>query len=234
MAEEVVGQEHVQLLQKHLNSLRPIYNHPNRILHFDTVLTTLLLGFYNPSIRSLRTLEDLSHAERLSKQLPIHRVCRSTLSDALAKMNAAHLLPIVRELAGRLPHLRRQDGDLHALMKTIIALDGSVFTVPADVLWAIQAHRSNGKSGRQIRLNMQLDVLQFVPIGFSVSGAADGSESAAFAKQVSESELLADVLYLCDRNFVDFKFIHSEGKASACGLWQKQRYRGASEGRYAI
>jgi hypothetical protein len=216
VAEDVVGQEHVQLLQKHLNSLRPIYNHPNRILHFDTVLTTLLLGFFNPAVRSLRTLEDLSQAERLAEQLPIHRVCRSTLSDALAKMNAAHLLPIVRELASRLPHLRRQDGDLHSLLKTIIALDGSVFTVPADVLWAIQANRSNGKSGRQIRLNMQLDVLQFMPTGFSVSGgfafrggAADGSESAAFAKQVAESELLADVVYLCDRNFVDFKFIHA-------------------------
>jgi hypothetical protein len=53
-------------------------------------------------------------------------------------------------------------------------------------------------------LNLQLDVLQFVPTSFDLSGAGDGSESAAFARS-----LQSDCIYLFDRNFVDFVFLHA-------------------------
>ncbi len=72
------------------------------------------------------------------------------------------------------------------------------------MLWAIALTRSNGQVGRQIRLNLQLDVLHFMPAGFDLSGAGDGSETAAFARN-----LLADVIYLFDRNFVDFSFLRA-------------------------
>ena len=119
-------------------------------------------------------------------------------------MDGRQLLPIINALMKQLPGLRRQDGDLHALLKRIIAADGSLFTVPADVLWAIAQTRSNGKPGRKVRLNLQLDVLQWMPASFSLSGADDASESAAFSK-----DLVADVIYVSDRNFADFKFIRA-------------------------
>lgn len=203
-AEAVVGLPYVKVLQPFLTRLREMYDHPNRVLHYDTVLTALLVGFHSTTIRSLRAIEDHSRAEGLASQLPIDRICRSTISDAMRQMNADHLLPIVAALMKQVPALQRQDNDLHALLKRIIAADGSIFTVPADVLWAIALTRQNGKVGRQFRLNMQLDVLQFLPETFSVSGAEDGSESAAFMR-----DLIPDVIYVADRNFVDFKFIHA-------------------------
>lgn len=203
-SEALFGPEHLELLTKHLQQLNQFHPHPNRKLYQDSVLITLLLGFYHPSVRSLRTLEDQSCGEDFQRYLPLPRVCRSTLSDALAHMEGKHLLPIVHALMKQVPALRRQDGDLHALLKRIIAGDGSVFTVPADVMWAIAQTRTNGQPGRKIRLNLQLDVLQWMPITFSVSGADDASESAAFIK-----DLVADVIYVHDRNFADFKFIRA-------------------------
>jgi len=203
-AEAVVGQEYIALIQPFLDRLHQTYLHPNRVLHYDAVLTALLLGFYNSSVRSLRTLEVQSQAEAFADLLPNDRVCRSTLSDAMRQMDAAVLLPLVKELTARVPAPRHGDGDLHALMRRIIAADGSVFTVPADVLWAIAVSRSNGDAGRQFRLNLQLDVLQFLPATFSISGSQDGSESAAFMR-----DLIPGVIYVADRNFVDFKFIHA-------------------------
>lgn len=199
-----MGQQYVELIQPWLDRLHTLYPHPNRKLHYDTVLTALLMGFYNSSIRSLRTMEDQSQAQGFTQLIPVDRICRSTLSDAMKQMDAAHLLPLVGQLIKQVPALKRTDGDLQALMRRIVAADGSVFTVPADVLWAIALSRSNGKPGRQFRLNLQLDVLQFLPVCFSVSGKDDGSESAAFMR-----DLIADVVYVCDRNFVDFKFIHA-------------------------
>lgn len=203
-AEAVVGREYVELLQPFLERLRRAYRHPNRVLHYDAVLTALLLGFYNSSVRSLRTMEDQSQSQGFAGMLPLDRVCRSTLSDAMRQMDAGQLLPLVEALLKKVPALKRTDNDLHCLMRRIIAADGSVFTVPADVLWAIAVSRSNGKAGRQFRLNLQLDVLQFLPATFSLSGGDDGSESAAFMR-----DLIAGVIYVADRNFVDFKFIHA-------------------------
>ena len=201
---KLLGLECLPLLQDHLHRLHHAYQHPNRTLHYDAVLITLLLGFFNATDNSLRMLDDLSCSEDAAAALDGQRSARSTLSDAMAAMDAKLLMPIIKDLHRRLPApvLQHQDADLHALLKTIIAADGSVFTVPADVLWGIAVSRSNGKPGRQVRLNMQLDALQFVPAAFSFSGREEGNEADAFAKQ-----LLENVIYLADRNFVDFDFI---------------------------
>jgi hypothetical protein len=55
-----------------------------------------------------------------------------------------------------------------------------------------------------VRLNLQLDVLHFVPVELDLSGDGDGSESAAFRRK-----LLEGVIYLMDRNFVDFVLLHA-------------------------
>lgn len=204
LSEALVGAEFVPLLQEHLHALHGQRAHPNRTLHYDTLLTALLLGFYEPADRSLRMLEDISCCDQARALLPVERTPRSTLSDALRQFDPRQLLPIVQALSKRLPGLRRVDDDLHALLKRLIAADGSVFTVPADVAWAIATTRRGGQSGKQIRLNLQLDVLQFVPTDFSISGADDGSETAAFLRRLVEN-----VIYIIDRGFVDFTFLHA-------------------------
>jgi hypothetical protein len=201
---ELVGAEFVPLLQEQLHALRPHRDHPNRTLRYDALLTALLLAFYEQANRSLRMIDDLSDSEQARELLPAGRTPRSTLSDALASFDPAALDPIIRSLIKHLPVLKRTDSDLHALLKRIIAADGSLFTVPADVLWAISLTRRNGLTGKQVRLNLQLDVLRFMPACLDLSGAGDGSETAAFARN-----LLSGVIYLFDRGFVDFVFLRA-------------------------
>lgn len=191
------------MLRDHLHRLRQLPAHPNRLLHYDDLFVALLLGFYDPAVRSLRTLDSQSVGEKHFKaHLGLDRLARSTLSDALRSMPAEQLMPIVRQLHGRIPQLASADPDLAALLKRIIALDGSVFTVPADVLWAVAATRSSGKPGRQVRLNLALDVVRFLPQALSVSGDDALSEGASFIPLLE-----AGVIYLQDRNFVDFSFM---------------------------
>jgi len=206
VSQAVVGSQYLAMIQSHMQGLRSLYNHPNRVLHYDTVLAAMLAAFYDPALRSLRAMDDFTQCEALAQNLPVDRVARSTLADAMRQMDARHLMPLVGKLMKDLPLLGRVDEDLQALLKRLVAADGTIFTVPADVLWAIGLTRSDGKVGRQIRLNLQLDVLRFMPAqeSISLSGADDGSESAAFAR-----DLIAGVIYICDRNFVDFKFIHA-------------------------
>jgi hypothetical protein len=196
-----------RMLQDHLIRLRAIGQHANRILHYDQLLTAHLLGFFDSTVRSLRTLDARSVSSDTMKQsLDNLRLARSTISDAMTELPAAALLPLMQELLGRLPdncsHPDLQD--LLTLKKRIIAIDGSYFRVPADVLWALAHRRSTGKIGRQIRLDLHLDVLRFVPLKIQVDGNERGSESAAFIDTIETG-----LIYLADRNFIDFDFLRA-------------------------
>jgi hypothetical protein len=195
------------VLQDHLARLRRINDHPNRVLHYDQLLTAHLIGFYDGVVRSLRTLDGRSVAsEQMRESLDGLRLARSTIGDAMADLPAAALLPLMQELLARLPaNCSHPDlADLMVLKKRICAIDGSYFRVPSDVLWALAHRRSNNKVGRQVRLDLHLDVLRFLPVKAQVDGNDRGSESAAFA-----GTLDAGVVYLADRNFIDFDFLRA-------------------------
>jgi hypothetical protein len=195
------------VLQDHLQRLRGISNHHNRVLHFDELLAAHLIGFFDATVRSLRTLDARSTTgQSIGKALDNLRLARSTVSDAMNELPAEALLPLMRELLKRLPNTCSHPDlqDLLTLKKRIIAIDGSYFRVPCDVLWALAHRRSNNKMGRQIRLDLHLDVLRFLPVKVQVDGKDRGSESAAFI-----GTLEAGLIYLADRNFLDFKFLHA-------------------------
>ena len=198
----LVGPANLAVLQRHLERLRAAYDHPNRLLHLDNLLVALLYAFYNPTCRSLRTLEGLGKV--CQDEIGIDQLCRSTTSDAMAAFDPKLLLAILEDLRGRLPALDRADADLEQITRQVIAADGSYFNIYADVAWVIHLTRKNGKPGAHVRLNFQLDVRSWVPMAASISGKAQGSETAAVAV-----DLLADVIYLVDRNFLDFDFFHA-------------------------
>ena len=195
------------MLQDHLHRLRQVGDHHNRVLHYDELLAAHLLGFFDGTVRSLRTLDSRSATGRtISQSLDDLRLARSTISDAMNQLPAEALLPLMRELLARLPESCSHPdlADLLTLKKRIIAIDGSYFRVPADVLWALAHRRSNQKLGRQVRLDLHLDVLRFLPVKAQLDGQANSSESAAFI-----GTLEAGLIYLADRNFLDFDFLRA-------------------------
>jgi hypothetical protein len=112
------------------------------------------------------------------------------------------LRPLTEDLRARCPGLDRADADLAGITRRIIAADGTYLTTLADIAWALHHTKSNGRTQGQVRANVQLDVASWIPQVISVSGDDGESEAAAFAK-----DLLEGVLYVVDRNFVDFSFI---------------------------
>jgi hypothetical protein len=195
------------MLNEHLRRLRGVCDHPNRLLHYDQLLAGHLLGFYDAAVRSLRTLDARSTtAGSMKEALGDQRLARSTLSDAMSQLPAAALLPLLKALLARLPRncSHPELRDLMTLQKRICAIDGSYFRVPADVLWALAHRRSNGRIGRQVRLDMELDVLEFVPVDAEACGQDSSSEPASFARRIEPGKV-----YLADRNFVDFGFLRA-------------------------
>ncbi len=109
-------------LAAHLQRLRAMPAHGNRTLHVDQLFLGLLLAFFDPLARSLRTIED--HGD-FNGQLDLPRLARSTTADALATFDPSCLKPIIDDLRQRVPHLPHADADLAGITRRIIAADGT-------------------------------------------------------------------------------------------------------------
>jgi hypothetical protein len=180
------------------------HQHGNTLLELSDVLLVMLGAFFNPLAQSQRLIDQMSQLPWAQEHLNVERVCRSTLSDALARFDPEQLQPVIEALRQQIPHLRRLDSDLERVCKKLVAADGSTFDLAADVAWAMM-HPRGGKDKRShgtCRLNLQLYIDSFVPADLSVSGADEGSEAAAFNKRI-----LPGLTYLLDRNFVHFGLI---------------------------
>jgi hypothetical protein len=195
-------------LDEHLARLRAAVRpvHGNRVLTDDQLFLGLLLAFFDPMARSLRRIEDVGD---FGGRLDVARLTRSTTADALATFDPARLRPLIDDLRDRCPDLARTDGDLAGITRRIIAADGSYFTTMADVAWALRHTKSNGRTQGQVRANVQVDTATWTPRVLTVSGDDGASEPAAFAP-----DLLGGVLYVFDRNFLDFAFL---GQVLAAG-----------------
>ena len=187
------------LLDEHLHRLRERPAHGNTKLHADQLVLGLLLAFFEPTARSLRQIEGCGD---FGGSLDLSRLARSTTADALAAFDPRRLRPLIEDLRARCPGLSHADADLAGIARRIVAADGTYLTTLADVAWALHHTKRDGKRQGQVRANVQLDVSTWVPQVLSVSGGDGESEAMAFAR-----DLLCGVLYVVDRNFVDFSFI---------------------------
>jgi hypothetical protein len=159
----------------------------------------LLCAFFDPLARSLRLVED---AGDFGGRLDLPRLARSTTADALAAFDPAVLRPVVDDLRARVPGLAHADAGLAAITRRIVAADGTYLTTLADVAWALRHTRRDGRRQGQVRANVQLDAATWAPQVVTVSGDDGESEPAAVARDV-----LGGVLYVVDRNFLDFGFV---------------------------
>lgn len=208
---ELIGGKYLKVLAKHRKRLRKSSNHPNRVLHYDDLFTLLLMGFFNPVLRSLRTLEDASQSPLLQDCLEVERACKSTLSDANACLDPKLLEPVIADLRGQLPHLPRADGQLHQLLNKSIAVDGSLFSVAGNVAWALRKRKpwSKDTDDRFIRLDLQYCCARGVIEGLEINGRGT-SETTAFRRHIEPGKL-----YIADRGIFSFKYVEELQSAKA-------------------
>lgn len=222
------GQKYLKFLEGHLLRLRSQYDHGNRVLFYDQLVTGYLLAFFNPGIKSLRLLCDWSRTPHGQAFLgdASTRWCRSTLSDANALMDATLLEPLIAHLRSKIPDLQHRDGQLGRLLSDLRVVDGSFFAAAADVGWAIHKRTSkragkksgngtspsqssdrNGqrtqekqKSSHHVRLDLHLDG-NCLPCHLVICGS-ECSESESAARQIDPH-----AIYIVDRGYIDFKYV---------------------------
>jgi hypothetical protein len=209
--EQLLGKKYLPALQKHLRRLDKASSHPNRVLHYSDLLTLQLLGFFNPTLRSLRTLEDASTSDRFQECLDVQRACKSTLSDANACLDASLLLPLIDDLRCKVPNLPQADPQLQQLFQRAIAVDGSLFGVAGNVAWALRKRKpwSNRTDDRFVRLDLQYCCVNGLMEGLEINGKGTSETTAA------RRNIKAGALYIADRGIFSFAYVQDllDGKA---------------------
>jgi hypothetical protein len=205
----LAGQKHAAVLQKHLRRLRKAYGHGNRKLFYDELVTAYLLAFFNPTLRSLRAIEDFSSDESRHPR----RLCRSTMSDANALMDARLLEPILTQLRSRLPKLKHRDGPLARLLEQVQLVDGSLFASAATVAWALRDRKPTRDGSTavcaKVRLDLRLDAATLLPTRACVNGAGPSEPQAAC------EAIEPGAIYVADRGFESFKYVQQLLAANA-------------------
>jgi hypothetical protein len=219
--EQVIGGKYVRLLEKQLASLRDQGDdHGNRELFLDDVFVTYLLAFFNPTIRSLRTIEDFSQTRQVQQHLSIAKLCRSTLSDFHRLADPERLGPIVmalRKQLGRKEVGRRGKTDsLTLLLKKAVAVDGTFLEAAAEIAWAVRGDNQHGNVNWRVRLDFHVRVVDCVPETI-VASKPGQSESASAAANVQDGGL-----YLYDRGFSGYEVINAHYRQGADGRCEER------------
>lgn len=202
-----MGGKYVRLLETQLEQLRDESAHGNRELHLDDVFVVHLLAFFNPTVRSLRTIEDFSQTRQVQKHLSLPKICKSTLSDFHRLADPERLQLVIDALRRQLSRKDlSQPGDvseLSTLLKHTVAVDGTFLPAMADVAWAI-CNKNNHQAERyRARLDVHLDVGSWLPEAIVVPDPGQSEAASAVAN------LQAGKLYLYDRGFNSFALINA-------------------------
>ena len=205
--DRIVGAKHVHSLERLVDGLREQNPHGNRALFLDDVFVAYLLAFFNPALRTLRTIEDFSQTRQAQKHLSVPKLCKSTLSDFNKLADPARLQPI-------LDHLRREvlkpgpgqaAEPLRSLHRQVLAVDGTFLNAAAAVVWAIR--RSGGKTGA--RLDFHLDVETWLPELLVIPGDGDGEAKTALGT------ITPGAIHVYDRGIFSFELIAAHAPEGA-------------------
>jgi hypothetical protein len=206
---QIVGAKHVHSIERLIEQLRESDPHGNRELFLDDVFLAYLLAFFNPTLRTLRTIEDFSQTRQAQKFLSIQKLCKSTLSDFNKLADHTRLQPILDQLRREVlkpgPKPSAAASSLDSLHRQVLAVDGTFLHAAAAVVWSI--HRRGGKTGA--RLDFHVDAQTWLPELLVVPEAGQSEATTA------SDSITPGAIHLYDRGIFSFDLIQAHVTKSA-------------------
>ena len=172
----------------------------NRSLHYDQYCLLVLLSLFNPIVRSLRGLQQVSELRNVQRKLGCSRASLGALSEAVEVFDPARLLGIIDTLAAEVKPVRdvRKGHLAHALT----AVDGSVVKTLKSVAEAAFMGDRKGGSHSGWRLHTHFDIDRHVPTRIDVTPASNGGKHDE--KEQLRQRLGPDRCYVMDRWYAQF------------------------------
>jgi hypothetical protein len=189
----------------------------NRALHYDHYCLLLLLALFNPTVRSLRALQQASTLQKVQRRLGCPRTSLGSLSEAAAVFDPARLEGIIGELLRELPRA----GAPHPgqVPHVLTAVDGSVVRTLASLTAAAYLKDKNGQTHCGWRFHTHFEIDRGVPVRMDVTTAANTGKGEE--KQQLRQRLEPDRCYVLDRWYAEFRLwnaIVAAGSSYVCRI----------------
>jgi hypothetical protein len=195
----------------------------NRRLHFDQYCMLVLLYLFNPTVSSLRALQQASELKNVQRKLGCGRASLGSLSEATHVFNPELLRGVIEELGEQLSPIAR-DQRLADMEHTITLVDGSLLSVLPLLVEAMQLNHEKGSGLVKWSLHAQFDIEKYVPTRIDVTrdGGGENDERA-----VLERTLEAGRCYVKDRGYAKFTLlgaIVAKGSSYVCRVRDNSKY----------
>jgi hypothetical protein len=165
----------------------------NRLLFYDQYATLLLLYFFNPTVTSLRGLQQTTQLATVQQRWGVRRTSLGALSEAAQVFDAALLHQVLTTLGTQLrPHVpvATQEALAH-----LIAVDGSLLPALPRMAWAVWQDPQH----RAAKMHVAFAVLRQGPVDVTVT-AGNSSERAEWRRLVQPGGF-----YVVDRGYSDYR-----------------------------
>src|SRR2546430_14329866 len=164
----------------------------NRQLFYDQYATLMLLYFFNPTVTSLRGVQQTTTLTKVQERLGVRRASLGALSEAAYVFDAALLHEIVTTLGAQLrPHVPLAE---QGALAQLTAVDGSLLPGLARMAWALWQDDQH----RAAKMHVAFAVLCQGPVDVTVT-AGNGAERAEWRRLVQPGGF-----YVVDRGYVDY------------------------------
>lgn len=198
-ARRLQGFKYFELLDDLLVRLRPVGTARdragNRNLFFDQYATLMVLYYFNPTVTTLRGLQQFTTLEKVQRLCGVQPTALGSLSEAARVFDPAALEPIIAELAAQATRSRAAlPSAREAALAGLIAVDGSLLRALPRMAWALWQDATH----RAAKMHVAFAVFPSVPVGVTVT-AGNAAERAELKKLVQPGGF-----YVADRGYADY------------------------------
>jgi hypothetical protein len=164
----------------------------NRQLFYDQYATLMLLYFFNPTVTSLRGLQQTTELTKVQERLGVRRTSLGALSEATQVFDAALVHEVLLALGAQLrPQLPLAD---QAALAQLTAVDGSLLPALPRMVWALWQDDQH----RAAKMHVAFAVLRQGPVDVTIT-AGNASERAELRRLVQPGGF-----YVFDRGYADY------------------------------
>ena len=195
----------------------------NRSLHFDQYCALVLLMLFNPTMRSLRGIQQASQLKKVQKKLGCARTSLGSLSESVAVFEPERLKGIIAELAPQLQPVGR-DARLKDIRNTLTLVDATLLEALPRMAEASLLKARTGSGRIKWRLHTHFEVERYVPSRIDVTHAGGG---AGDERAVLERTIESDRLYIMDRGYAKFTLFNgivATGSSYVCRIRDNSKY----------
>jgi hypothetical protein len=165
----------------------------NRRLFYDQYACLLLLFFFNPVVKSLRSIQQASTLDKVQRLFGCERVARGSLSEASRVFDPELLHAIIGQVAAQtLPLVHGKEAEA---LRGLTAVDGSLLPALPKMAWALWLDPQH----RAAKMHVHFDVLKGVPVETTVTAGNDSETEQLRAT------LQAQRLYVIDRGYAEYQ-----------------------------